>query len=255
MPASQIAAQLYTLREFTKTPADIVSTLKRVKRMGYDAVQASALGKIDPKELARIYEGEGLTCCATHTPLDRLRKETSSVIDEHHLWKCRYTAIGGFYPTDPATADWTGFAADYSQVAKQYKSGGLSLGYHNHNHELASFDGKSALQILLDGCSKELWFELDTYWLVAGGADPVQWISKVAGRIPCIHLKDMIVTPKREQRMAEVGQGNLNWPGILAAARTADTEWFIVEQDDMYGADPFECLATSLRNLKEMGLY
>ena len=67
---SQIAAQLYTLREFTKTPADIASTLKRVRKIGYEAVQCSALGKIDPKELKNILDGEGLTCCATHTPLD-----------------------------------------------------------------------------------------------------------------------------------------------------------------------------------------
>ena len=64
-----IAAQLYTLRDFTKTPADIASTIKRVKQMGYDAVQCSALGPIDAKELAKIMQGEGITCVATHTPL------------------------------------------------------------------------------------------------------------------------------------------------------------------------------------------
>ena len=254
MAASQIAAQLYTLRKFTKTPADIARTLKRVKQIGYDAVQCSALGKIEPKELAQILQGEGLTCCATHVAPDRMKNETQAVIDEHKLWNCRYTAIGGYNPTNPSVEDWHTFAVDYSNTARKFAGSGISIGYHNHSHELAHFDGKPALQILLEELSKEVWFEIDTYWITHGGGDPAAWVDKVAGRIPCIHLKDMVVTPKREQRMAEVGQGNLNWPGILKACKSAGVEWYIVEQDDCYGADPFDCLATSLKNLKSMGL-
>src|SRR5215210_2631522 len=100
---SKLAAQLYTLRDFTKTPADIASTMKRVKQMGYHAVQCSALGKIEPKELAAILHGEGLTCCATHVSFDRMTSETQAVIDEHRLWNCQYTAVGGFFPKN-ATA-------------------------------------------------------------------------------------------------------------------------------------------------------
>lgn len=255
MPASQIAAQLYTLRDFTKTPADIATTLKRVKQIGYDTVQLSALGKIDPRELANILQGEGLTCCATHTPLDRLRNETQSVIDDHHLWNCKYTAIGGFFPTDPKLEDWRNFAADFATVAGKFAGSGVAVGYHNHSHEMARYAGKTALQMLLDDLPKDVWFEIDTYWITHGGGDPVQWLAKVAGRIPCVHLKDMSITPKREQRMAEVGSGNLNWPAILPAANAAGVQWYIVEQDDTYGQDPFDCLATSLHNLKSMGLH
>lgn len=254
MPASQIAAQLYTVREHTKTPADIAKTMKRIKQIGYDAVQASALGKMDSKELAKIYQGEGLVCAATHTPLARLKDETQAVIDDHAMWNCRYTAIGGHYPNDPSVQDWQQFAGMYSQLASGFAGSGLSLGYHNHSHELAHYDAKPALQILLDKCAKEIWFEIDTYWITHGGGDPVAWINKCAGRIPCVHLKDMIITSAREQRMAEVGQGNLNWPAILPACRAAGVQWYIVEQDDMYGADPFDCLSRSLQNLKQMGL-
>ena len=94
--ASQIAAQLYTLRDFAKTPADIAATLKKVKKIGYDAVQVSGIGKIDPKELDGILKGEGLTCCVTHVGLDRLKAEPQAIADEHKLWGCQYTAIGGF---------------------------------------------------------------------------------------------------------------------------------------------------------------
>jgi sugar phosphate isomerase/epimerase len=246
-----LAVQLYTLREFTKTPADIASTLARVKKIGYDAVQVSAIGKIDPAELAKILRDEGLTCCATHVSPDRLKAEPRKVIDEHRLWSCGYTAIGGYF-TEPY--DWPGFIRDFNAVAAAFANSGLRIGYHNHSHELAKFNGATALSRLVDGLSNDVWFELDTYWLAHGGADPAAWIAKLPGRVPCVHLKDMGITPARRQFMAEVGEGNLNWPAIFDACKSAGVKWHIVEQDDCNGRDPFESLAISLRNLRAMGL-
>jgi sugar phosphate isomerase/epimerase len=254
MPSSQIACQMYTLRDFTKTPADIAVTLKRVKKIGYDAIQVSAFGPIDAKELSSILKGEGLTCCATHIPMDRMRDQTQQVIDDHKLWGCKYTAIGGFFPKLPKTEDWYTFAEQFSAVAQKFEGSGLSIGYHNHSHELGKFDGKLALQILLEKLSPKIWFEIDTYWIAHGGCDPIDWINKVKGRIPCVHLKDMGIDIERKQVMREVGEGNLNWPGILGACRNAGVEWYIVEQDNCNGKDPFECVATSLRNLRGMGV-
>lgn len=250
---TQLAAQMYTLREFTKTPADIATTLTKVKKMGYDAIQSSAMGPIDPMELAKILKNEGLACVATHISLDKMRDQSQQVIEEHKMWGCKYTAVGGFFPKEPKTADWTGFAKTYSEVAAKYEGSGVSIGYHNHSHELVKFDGKPALQILIEQCSPKIWFEIDTYWLVAGGGDPVEWINKVKGRIPCVHYKDMGVKPDRTQLMLEIGEGNLNWPAINKVCKDAGVEWYIVEQDNCNGKDPFECLATSLRNLKAMG--
>lgn len=253
MPASQLAAQLYTLREFTKSPGDIATTMKRVKQMGYDAVQCSAMGKIEPKELAAILQGEGLACCATHVPLDRMKAQAQAVIDEHRLWNCEYTAVGGFFPKQPTAQDWHAFAREYSEVAQQFKGSGVAIGYHNHSHELARFGEKTALHILLDELDESVWWEIDTYWIAHGGADPIEWIRKVNGRMPCVHLKDMAITPERQQLMAEVGEGNLNWPGILDACREVGVQWYIVEQD-ICRRDPFESLKISLENLKEMGV-
>lgn len=248
-----LAAQLYTLRDFTKTPADIAKTLARVKKIGYSAVQASALGPIEPKELANILKNEGLACCATHIAMDRMRDETQAVIGEHHLWGCKYTAVGGFFPKDPTAADFHNFARDYNEVVKKFAGSSLRLGYHNHSHELAKFDGKTAMAMLFDELSPEIFFEIDTYWITHGGGDPATWIKKVAGRIPCVHLKDMGIRYPREQYMMEVGEGNLDWPGILAACKTSGVEWYIVEQDTCY-RDPFDSLETSYKNLVAMGL-
>jgi len=254
MSNAQIAAQLYTLRDFTKTPADIASTLARVRKIGYESVQLSALGPIDPNELAKILKSEGLSVAATHVSRERMENQTQQVIDEHRLWNCSLTAIGGFFQPTFTSQDWRNFVIAYNAIAKKFEGSGLSIGYHNHSHELARYDGKTAMQTLVDGLERSIWFEIDTYWIAHGGGDPIQWINKVAGRIPAVHLKDMSITEQREQKMAEVGEGNLNFPGILEACKKAGTKWYIVEQDDCNGQDPFECLATSLKNLRVMGM-
>jgi sugar phosphate isomerase/epimerase len=200
-----------------------------------------------------MLRGEGLACCATHVSLERMRDETQQVIDEHQLWDCRYTAIGGFFPKKPTPQDWPEFARGFNAVAAKFQGSGIRIGYHNHSHELGRFDGKVALQILLDHFSPDIWMEIDTYWIQYGGGDPAAWIDRVAGKIPCVHLKDMQMGADGKQLMAEVGEGNLNWPAILAACRRAGVEWFIIEQD-ICQRDPFESLAISLKNAKALGL-
>jgi sugar phosphate isomerase/epimerase len=247
-----IAAQLYTLREFTKTPPDIAKTLARVKKMGYNGVQCSALGPIDPKELATILKDAGLACVATHVPIDRLERESHQVIEDHALWGCKYTATGGFFPKEATTQTWIDFANRYNAIAKKYDGSGLAVGYHNHSHELAKVEGKTGLQIMMEHFDRSVWMEIDTYWIAHGGGDPVQWIGKCNGRIPCIHIKDMAIKLDRTQYMAEIGEGNLNWQAILVACKAAGVEHLLVEQDICY-RDPFDSLELSLRNLHAMG--
>lgn len=253
MADTVLGAQLYTVRDFLKTPADLRQSLKKVRQIGYRAVQVSGMGPIDAGELKKILDGEGLRCVATHVPMDRMKNETQKVIDDHHLWGCEYTALGGFFPKQASPQDWIDFARDFNEVADKLSAGGLSLGYHNHSHELTHYDRKPALRILLENFSPKVWMEIDTYWIQHGGGDPVQWIDNVSGRIPCVHLKDMAINLQREQLMAEVGEGNLNWTGILNACRKADVKWYLVEQD-ICQRDPFESLAISYRNLRGMGL-
>ena len=253
MPTSQIAAQLYTVRDFTGTPADIAQTLKKVKQLGYDAVQCSALGPMGAAELKRIVDGEGLTVCATHSDYERMRSEPQSVIDEHQLLDCKYVAISSMPGSARNAEAFARFAREASDVAQRLAEGGLILSYHNHSFELERFDGRTGLEILYDESNPDfLKSELDTYWIQHGGGDPAAWIRKLKGRIPTIHVKDMEMRGST-QLFAEVGEGNLNWPAILDASRDAEVEWYIVEQDTCQ-RDPFESLGISLRNLKAMGV-
>lgn len=254
MATSQIACTLYTLREYTRTPATIAKTLEKVKQIGYSAVQFSALGPIEAPELAKILKEEGLTCCASHVSIEQLRTDTQKVIDDHKLWGCPHVAIGGLLPRNPVTQTWLDFAEEFNTFAKKFEGSGIKLGYHTHSNDYARFDGKQAMQILLEHFRPDIWIELDVYWIAAAGADPAQHITQLKGRVPCIHMKDMNVRPDRTALFAEVGEGNLNWPAIITAGKGAGVEWYIVEQDNAYGKSPFDCIETSLKHLREFGL-
>ena len=260
MPTNtQIAAQMFTLREHCQTPADVAKTLGKLKDMGFSAIQASAaaFSTMAADELKKILDDHGMTCVATHRGLDQLR-DTAAALDYHKTLGCELTAVGGFGFGGAPREDWLAFIDEYGKLADELAAGGLKLGYHNHSHEWAPL-GEPAMNVdtpiglLVDKLPASAWFEIDTYWVAHGGGDPAAWISKLAGRVPAIHVKDMTVTPQREQKMCEVGSGNLNWPAVIDAAKQAGVRWYIIERD-AGDLDPFDSLRISLENLHAMGI-
>lgn len=253
MADTQLAVQMYTLRDFTKTPKDLVNTLNKVKAIGYDVVQISAICPIEYSELKEIVDDAGVSICSTHISFEKMQSDISKVIDEHKTIDCKYPAIGGLPGVYRNAEGYAKFAKEATEVGKKLAENGMYFGYHNHSFELEKFGDRTGLEILYEdsdpACFKA---EIDTYWVQHGGGDPAAWIEKLAGRIPLLHLKDMTVRAG-QPIMAEVGEGNLNWPRILDAAKNAGVEWYIVEQDTCE-RDPFDSLKISLENLKAMGM-
>jgi sugar phosphate isomerase/epimerase len=247
----RIAAQLFTLREYLKTPSDISQTLSKVKQMGYNAVQVSAIGAIGNKELREMADREGLTICATHVGYDDLINNIESVIEKHRAWDCKYVGLGELPPEYRTSEEgYRTFAKEATEIGKKLDAEGLKFIYHNHEFEFAKYDGRSGMDILFEETDPGVVdFELDVFWVQAGGADVLEWIRKVDGRMKVVHLKDMVITPERERRFGEIGEGNMNFKAILKACEDIGVEWAPVEQDQCYGRDPFESLAISYRNL------
>ncbi|MCE0498535.1 MAG: sugar phosphate isomerase/epimerase [Methylacidiphilales bacterium] len=252
MKISQVAAQLYTLRDHLKTPAEVAETLKKVRAIGYQAVQVSGMGPIDETELVRILDNEGLTCCATHEPGNLILDDTAKVIERLHKLGCRYTAYP--YPAgiDFQKPDHIETLANKLDVAgAAMAKAGQVLTYHNHAHEFAHYQGRTVLEFMYAATNpRHLQGEIDTYWVQAGGGDPAAWCRRLKGRLPLLHLKDYGVGADGKPYFAEIGRGNLDWPEIITAAEASGCQWFIVEQDVCPG-DPFESLAISFRCLQE----
>ena len=165
---------------------------------------------------------------------------------------------------------------DFAKQAEEYclklKEDGIDLYYHNHHIEFMKVNGKYLLDILREN-APHMGFELDTHWIHRGGENPVEFIKKYAGSVRLLHLKDYRIAnvnmPDMSQgfdmkkfstaffsepvQFAELGQGNLPLKACIEAGLESGAEYFLIEQDDSYGRDPFDCLKDSRDHLISLG--
>lgn len=250
MNSKTLAAQLYTVREFLKTPEEIEASLRKVRAAGYQAVQLSGLGPVEPERLKDMADRLGLDIATTHYSHEQLTTGLDDIIAAHRLWGARYVGIGAMpKPFRTSLSGYREFIAQISGPARAIREAGLEFIYHNHKFEFERFDGVLGYEVLMQETDPlDFGLELDTYWVQAGGANPVDWIRRVAGRMKVVHFKDMAII-QDEQVFAEIGQGNLDWPAIIQACRDTDVVYYCVEQDRST-RDPFESLAMSYRYLQ-----
>ena len=250
-----VGAQTYTTHVYMKSELDIARSLQKIADIGYKTVQISGIGKIEPRKLRQICDDLGLQIVLTHNGEDRFLYDVDTLIEEHDILGCKYIGIGGLPERYRGGApEWVEyFVEDFKEPARKIAAAGKLFMYHNHNFEFEKVGGKLLIDILMDGFTKEeMGFTLDTYWVQAGGADICDWIEKLDGRLPCVHLKDMSVhgmTPI----MAPVLEGNLPFEKILKLLeKQGSTEYLLVEQD-ICEESPFACLKKSYDNLVKLG--
>ena len=245
MTPSQIALQLYTLRDYCKNSTEFASTLRRVREIGYPAVEMVRLEFLSYPEIRKMADDAGLRISSIHENPSRLLDEPERVIDEIRALGTNLAVYP--YPRDihlDEAASVRNLAERMGRSAAKFAEGGSRLAYHNHAVEFVRHDGELALTTILKANS-QLQAELDTYWVQFGGGNILGWIESLHGRLPLLHLKDYQFDPiKNQPRMAELGQGNLDWSKILAAGDGAKVEWFVVEQDYCAG-DPFDSIRVS----------
>ena len=251
-------AQLYTVREYCKDLAGFAETLKKVADIGYTTVQVSGTCEFEAHWLKQELDKNGLSCVITHTAPQKLQNDLAKVCADHKAFDCRCVGLGMFTMMDGDPAEkYAQFVQQYLPIARTLKENGLYFMYHNHDQEFFKLDGRTILSRMAeDFAPDEMGFTLDTFWVQAGGANPVDWINELKGRLPCIHLKDFAYGRGNgfKANMAPVGEGNINFEAVIAAAEDAGTQYLLVEQDDCHGEDPFDCLKRSYQNLLSLGI-
>ena len=252
MKASQVAAQLYTVRDHTKTASELAATLRKLRQMGYEAVQLSAIGPIPEEDVAKMLADEGLVACSTHEDSNQILNEPAAMAERVRKFGSASTAYP--YPSGlkfDDLEDVLGLAKRLNEAGRIMLEHGVSLAYHNHNIEFRRFGRRTMLEVIYEETDpRYLKGEPDTYWVQYGGGDPVEWCERLNGRLPLLHMKDYKTTAKDEPFFAEIGYGNLNWKKIVAAAEKAGCEWYIVEQD-RWEHDPFESLKMSFEYIRD----
>ena len=235
----RIGVQLYTVR--TLMEQDFAGTLQAVADAGYDEVEFAGYFDHEPEEVRAILERTGLAAPATHVSIDALREDSAAAI-------AHAKAVGHRYIIAPWLAveergsidDYRRLAALFNDIGQACRDEGLRFGWHNHEFEFEETDGEIPFDVLLDETDPELVvFELDLFWTVVGGHDPLDYFERYPGRFPLCHVKDRA----EDGTMVDVGAGGIDFAGIFARAEQAGLEHFFVEHDEP--ADPIASITAS----------
>ncbi|WP_254524860.1 sugar phosphate isomerase/epimerase family protein [Natrinema caseinilyticum] len=238
----RIAIQLYTLRGLED---EFSTQLRRVGETAFEGVEFAGFGETSPQATATVLDEIGLSAAGAHVGIDALEADFDAVCERCTSLGCDYVVVPYLAEAHFESAVTVRETANrLSALADRLGERGLTLGYHNHDHEFTTLagDDRSGFDLLIDETDDDLAIELDVGWTAAAGRDPVDLLGRLAGRAPLVHLKDVA-----DGRPVELGDGAVDLEACIAAARDAGTEWLIYEHDDP--TDPAASLEHGARAL------
>ena len=246
----KIGAQFYSIRDNTTSPEDLKKAFQRIKEIGYEAAQMSAICEISPELLKSYSEEFNLPITCTHSPYDRIVNDTDALIKEHKTYGCPTIGLG-YMPNEFHGGGIYDFIDSIREPLKKIKAAGLDFAYHNHAFEFESVDGKLIYDIMIDELP-ELSFIIDTYWIKYAGYDYIDYIKRIgAKRIKNIHFKDMKTEPQGE--ICPCGEGVIDFAPIVKLCDELGIENALVEQDNAPDSgDSIAQMKLSYENLKHL---
>ncbi len=216
----KLGLQLWSIHDITKAKG-IHDSITLARILGFEGIEFIDLDSFSGYEVKASLDANGLVCCGAHVSEAMLRESLDDLIQKLKVLNAPSVALGcRFYESEE---DCKNFGRFMNETGKRLKAEGIRLGYHNHDHEFLEYDGKKAIDILLDTCEPEnVFFELDTRHVAIGGSLPEEYAKKYRGRIPFLHARD---TDMKED--TAIGCGVVDFKAVVEAA--GNVEWLIVE--------------------------
>ena len=252
-----IGVQLYTVRDFMKDENEIRDTFRKIKSIGYDSIQTGgAISAVPYGTFKALADEAGLEICGSFDDFNLMQENPEKSMNLHKELGVSIMGMGGY--GSMVDGVW-GYHSDeevekildaINNVAETIYPHGFRFMYHNHAHEFCRYKDKTILRHFIENTPAEkVLFCLDTFWTQVGGGDVREYIKLLTDRIEILHLKDF---GKNNNGFytAAIGDGNLYWDGIINAARDANVKYFVVEQDDCQGENPFDALRRSREYLE-----
>ena len=263
--AAGIALQLYTIRDAMAT--DVPGSLKKVADAGYKNLELAgyADGKFygySPVDFKKLVNDLGMEILSSHTNVEAqgiTLENAQKMAADHAQLNVKYCIQPWIVEEARTTIDsYKKMVADWNKVGSIMKGQGIQFGYHNHNFEFDTVEGKIPyFDVILAELDKNLvTMEIDLFWTTKAGQNPIDIFKKYPGRFQLFHMKDMYTkeapyyTTVGEDDFAPVGEGVINFKEILAAGDIAGVKYLVVEQDLSRDGDPFKDIQTSITNLK-----
>ena len=253
-PGGKLGLQLYTLRD--SIPNDPKGVLKKVAEYGYKELETYSYsgGKIFGMAFAdfgKYVDDLGMKVVSGHYGIDQIEGDSweKAIADAKGINQ-PYMVVPYLPDTERTSLD------DYKRICEKLNRAGevcnkndIRFGYHNHAFEFQEMDGKKPFDVLLSELDpKNVSMEMDIYWVVRAGGDPLQYFDQYPGRFEQWHVKDMDKNDK--DKNADVGTGSIDYKPIFAQAKKSGMKHWYVEQET-YPGDPIQSVAASATFMKE----
>jgi len=242
--APGLGIQLYTLR--SEMERDFEGTLARVAEIGYREVEFAGYFDRSAADVRATLDSAGLTAPAAHVGLDLIGDAMDKTVSDAATIGHRYLVVPWISEENRTLDGFRQVAEQLNRASEQARANGLTVGYHNHDFEFVRTDDQIPLDVLLAETDPSVVLELDIFWAVKGGADPLSYFSQHSGRVKLIHAKDMDAAGN----MTDVGAGTIDFAAILNAGEGAGLEHVFVEHDQP--ADPFATARAGHAHLQQL---
>ena len=243
---SRIGVQLYTVR--AEMRASVEKTLEQIARIGYKEVEFAGYFDRSAKDIRALLDANGLTSPSAHSAdMPSIRNRFAEVLDAAAVIGHRYVLCASV-PRREMTADgYKRVAEEFNRAGELAAKSGIKVGFHNHSDDHAPLGNTAGFDILLDECDpKVTTMQMDLFWTVKGGKDPLAYFAKYPGRFSSVHVKDMAAGGA----MVDVGTGEMPFAKYFAQSKQAGIQHYFVEHDDP--KDPMASLAAGYKHLSAL---
>lgn len=253
-PLKSFGLQLYTLRDVL--PNDPAGVLKQVAAAGYKTIESYTHDKLGMfwgmgnKGFKKFINDLGMSMPSAHTDV---YKDFEQKVDDAAAIGVKYM-IHAYEGRGKSIDEYRKMADDFNKMGEYCKKHGMKLAFHNHDMSFESINGEYGQKVLLDNTdASNVCFEMDMYWVVTAGQDPIEWLKKYPHRFKLCHVKDRTKNATEAADTCTLGKGSIDYAKILPVAKKCGMEQFIVEQEKYAGTTPIECMkddAEYMRKLK-----
>jgi len=233
-----LGLELYSLRaEFAK---DIPGTLEKVRSYGIKNVELAGTYTLAPQQFSEMLKAKGLKAISSHFPFERLRDDVEGVAKDAKALGLQYAGCAWI----PHTGDFDEKTcreaiAVFNRAGEALAKHGLKFFYHTHGYEFQPFGQGTLFDLLMAETNpKYVRYQMDIFWIVHPGQDPVKLLDKYGSRFELMHLKDMKKGTKGDltghsdvTNDVILGTGQIDLPAILKAAKKAGVKWYFIEDE------------------------
>jgi len=245
----RIGIQLYTVRQALDT--DLAGTLERLAAIGYKEVEFAWNRGKSPADTRKLLQNTRLIAPAAHLSVTDFETDWNTTTVMAQTLGIEYLILAGIDDAEHASLDdYRRWAERFNGFGRKARAAGFRFGYHNHAAELVPIEGQRPYDMLLQGTDPaDVVFEMDIYWVLQGGGDPLAYFARWPGRFPLVHVKGRAA----DGRMVDVGTGSVDWAAIFAKRDEAGIRHYFVEHDEP--ADAFASAAASYQYLRALRFH